>query len=99
MTYMPSGDVYSGQMAVQAVATVLGFDVPTKRIQLVAAASDVVYVGPQGVTAATGMLVPQIQADGSFHPLELWVNGVDVLYLIGAAGGETVYWIAEQQAH
>lgn len=93
-------NIFTGQHTANAAAAgaqPLGVNVPCRRILLVADAGDTVYVGFQGnVSATTGMVLPQMQVDGNYTPMELWVNGVEVLWLVGAAGGETVFWLAEQ---
>lgn len=86
----------TGQFAATTVPRVLGVNVPCRRLLLIAKAGDVVYVVSQGQPAAAGFPIPQIQVDGNHRYLELWVNNVQVVWLVGASGQETVYWLAEE---
>lgn len=91
---------------IQPVAPIpmpLGINVPCRRVLLYTDAGDTVYVcsqreagAPAVAVAAVGFLIPQAQADGNVTPLEFWVNNVSVIWICGANGGETVYWVAEQ---
>jgi hypothetical protein len=81
----------------------LGVNVPCRRVLLVAEAGNLIYVVPEvagGQPAAAGVAmgipIPQIQADGNYTPMELWVNNVSVIWVVGNAGGEVVRWVAEQ---
>lgn len=82
------------------VATVaprrLGLNVIGRRILLVANAGDVAFVVANGQPASGGFPIPQIQADGGFTPLELWVNNIQVIWIAGASGNEVVNWFVEQ---
>lgn len=99
-------NLYSGQHVQPAGAPEpmpLGVNVPCRRVLLVVEAGETVYVTSgrdRGQAAAAvanvGMIAPQIQADGSYVPMELWVNNVEVIWVCGAAGGETIHWIAEE---
>lgn len=81
----------------------LGLNVPCRRVLLVADAGSTVYVVSRreaevGAAAAilVGMLMPAVQADGNYIPMELWVNNVSVIWVVGNAGGEIVTWLAEE---
>ena len=92
-------NIITGQHVVAAagVQELLGVNVPCRRILLVAGEGDVVYIGAQDHTSViVGMIVPAIRADGSYVPLELWVNNVSVIYVVGAGGQERIFWLAEQ---
>lgn len=98
------GNIHTGQH-VQPVAplpTPLGVNVLCRRVLLVAEAGDTAYVvsqlaaGAAAPAIATGMVIPQLQADGNYTPMELWVNSVSVIWIVGAVGGEVVHWLAEQ---
>lgn len=91
------GSILTGQdTAVGTVPKQLGFDVICRRVLLVAAAGDTVYVVSQGQPVGTGFPIPQIQADGNHRYLELWVNGLDVIWIVGTASDDVVYWLAEE---
>lgn len=66
-----------------------------RRVLIVAEAGDSVVLVPQGQPAAVGFPIPQIQADGSFIPLELWVNNVAAVWVAGA-NTDVVYYYYEE---
>lgn len=96
-SYEGASHIISGQHVAATEATPLGQNVPCRRVLLYADEGDTVYIGAQGLlNAANGFRLPSLQADGNVTPVEMWVNNVEVIYVVGAAGGETVYWVAEE---
>ncbi len=81
----------------------LGVNVPCRRVILVANAGDTIYVvsereagSPAAPAALSGIPIPQVQPDGNYAAMELWVNNISVIWIVGAVGGEIVHWLAEE---
>lgn len=87
--------ILSGRHTASTTPQQLGVNVPCRRILLTVDAGGVAYVVAQGQPVTSGFPIPQVQVDGNFTPLELWVNNVEVIWIVGAAGSEVVNWLAE----
>lgn len=91
--YLGVSHVNSGIHAATAAPQPLGINIVCRRVLLVAAAGAAAYVGPQDMPVPGAFPIPTIAADGTFVPLELWVNGLNMLWIQGTGN---VYWFAEE---
>lgn len=81
----------------------LGNNVACRRVLLFAENGDTAYMVTEmqrghaaADAAAVGFQIPQMDANGHVVPLEMWVNNIEVIWIVGAAGNEVVHWVAEE---
>lgn len=97
--YESANEIFTGVHEIPAGDTnprILATDYICRRVMIVANTGDTVVIMPQGQPPDVGFPLPAINATGGFSPVIMDVNNVNLVWIAGAAGGETVYWIAER---